>query len=197
LYEGFENQPVGTPPGYAKTIADSQKGADVVVTDALAAEGEQCLKVTDAAGLKHAHIPYFSYYPHHTRQSTYVAFDLRIEDGAAFFHEWRDRARPYHVGPHLEVADGVLHAGDIRVCQLPGSQWVHCEINASLGADAGGTWDLVVTLPDGRREEARNVPFEATAFKALNWLGFVSTAQTVSTFYLDNLVLEQRTCAPR
>jgi hypothetical protein len=165
------------------------KGDSLTVTDETAASGKQCLKVQDATGLKFAFNPHFFYIPRHREGTMRLALDLRVEPGAVVFHEWRDDAAPYRIGPSLMVRGGKLFAMGKPVLDFPASTWVHLEITAALGSQSPGTWDLTVTLPGQKPQTFAGLPNASSEWKKLDWLGFCNNATETSAFYLDNLEL--------
>ena len=62
----------------------------VLVTDEQAATGRRCLKIVDASGLTHVFNPHLYYTPRFREGRATLRFDLRLEKGAVFAHEWRD-----------------------------------------------------------------------------------------------------------
>jgi hypothetical protein len=105
------------------------------------------------------------------------------------YHEWRDNSSPYKVGPSVWVQGGKLHLGGQPVMDIPAGQWVHYEVGAGLGSKATGTWDLVVTVPGQPAKRFEKLKTPSPDFKTLQWLGFSSTANAKTVFYLDNLEL--------
>ncbi len=74
---------------------------------------------------------------------------------------------------------------------MPVGQWVHLAIETRLGRAGDGTWDLVVTLPEQAPQRFDKLPLGNPDFNRLTWVGFVSNADAKSTFYLDNISLQQ------
>jgi hypothetical protein len=166
-----------------------KKGDSISVTDETAAGGRRSLKVTDAPGLERRFDPHFYFTPNHSTGVTRCAFDLRVERGVEFYHEWRDDAAPYRTGPSLWIVGGRLSAAGRRVASVPTGQWIRLEISAGLGAESTATWDLTLTIPGQAPQKVTGLPCQPQ-WKRLDWLGFVSNADASTVFYLDNLVLE-------
>ncbi|MFW6162121.1 MAG: right-handed parallel beta-helix repeat-containing protein [Planctomycetota bacterium] len=185
---GFETLPNGAEPPDA-SVHTGKKEAYIAVTDKLAAEGGKCLAIRDAPGLEHDYNPHFYYSPRHLDGVARCAFAMRIEAGTVMYHEWRDRHRPYRVGPSFWVRGGRLIVGGKPALDLPVGQWFRVELTAGLGAEATGTWDLAVTLPDGERKRFAQLPVGDKAWKTLTWLGWSSTATEATAYYLDNIEL--------
>ncbi|MBI2928879.1 MAG: hypothetical protein HYY24_24715 [Verrucomicrobia bacterium] len=186
--EDFENTPVGAQADGAESHVEN-KGDSLAVTEETAASGRRSLKFQDAPGFQSAFNPRLVYAPHHTAGTTQCAFDLRVESGAVMYHEWRDDANPYRVGPIFWIRDGKLSVAGNELMAVPAGQWVHIEIIAKLGAQATGTWDLAVRLPGRETKAFRDLKTGSPDWRKLDWLGFVSNADARTAFYLDNLLL--------
>jgi 3D (Asp-Asp-Asp) domain-containing protein len=189
--DDFEASKVGSKPAGVAMLFVEGKGDSAAVVEEPAAGGKRCLKVTDAPGLAAAYNPHFYYAPHHSGGTTRFAFDLKIEPTSVLFVEWRDKASPYHVGPTIWIEGGKLRAAKSKeaVVDLPPGQWVHVEMTCGLGAKATSTWDLAVTAPGQPPKELKGLTNGSPEFKALEWLGFCSTAKDKTVFWLDNLEL--------
>ena len=126
-----------------------EKAGAIAVTEELAASGRRCLKITDAPGLKFAHDPHFYYTPRQNRGRATLAFDIRIEQGAQLYCEWREYPGvPYfHTGPRIAIRDAKLTAGGNPPLPVPLGKWFHVEMSAGQGDQADGTWQLTVALP--------------------------------------------------
>jgi len=188
--QDFESDPLGATPDEAHVSLEG-KGDSIGVTEETAASGKRSLKVVDAPGQSRRYEPHFYFAPGHKTGTTRCAFDVRLETGAEFYHEWRDSSNPYRVGPSLWMANGKLSVAGKPLLDVPLGQWMHVEISAGLGVSAKGTWDLVVTLPGASPQRFEHLSCDP-AWKELDWLGFVSNADAKTVFYLDNLALENR-----
>ncbi|MGQ9732197.1 MAG: hypothetical protein ACUVX8_13120, partial [Candidatus Zipacnadales bacterium] len=190
IFDDFENTPVGEQPLMARISGEeADKGASIRVTDETASTGKHSLKFTDAPGLAQVWQPHMYYLPDFRRGLIHCAFDVRIEPGAIFWHEWRDRANPYHAGPSVRIeANGELRAGGQTLLTVPHGQWLHMDIDCGLGKEAGETYQLAVTLPNGE-EHVFEVPLANAEFRRLQWLGFISLAEKTTAFYIDNVQL--------
>jgi hypothetical protein len=188
LSDDFEAAPVGAPPQLA-TVSGEGKSDAISVSDEVAASGKHSLKVLDAAGLEHQYNPHFFYAPGHREGMTRLRFKLLLTPGAELFAEWRDNEKPYRVGPSLAVRGGKLMVGGEELTALPDGQWVRFDIAAGLGDKSSGTWDLIVTLPGQAPREFKRLANGNPEWKSLDWLGFASTANEKTTFYLDDLEL--------
>ena len=186
--DDFEASPLGAQPQFAQAMVEN-KGDGILVTDETAASGKHSLKVVDAPGLQFAYNPHFFYIPGHAEGVTRLRFKLRIEPGANMYHEWRDSASPYHVGPSLAVREGRLVVGGKDLLTIPVGHWVGFEIAAGLGRKSNRTWELVVTVPGERPAVFTGLPNGSPEWESLMWLGFVSNATEMTVFYLDDLDL--------
>ncbi len=187
LSENFDALPIGFTALDATVNTENRKL--IFVTDEAAVSGTHSVKMVDAPDLEKTYTPHFFYVPHHTAGTTRFSFALRVEEGADFYHEWRDAASPYLVGPSFWVRGGKLIVGNQPVADIPTSQWVRYEITAKLGEAADGKWNLVVTLPNqiSRKFEGLNCN---PKWKSLEWLGFVSNARVATSTYIDDVKLE-------
>lgn len=187
--DDFEKKDAGDPPDLA-VLHEEGQGDAIRVTDEVAASGRKSLKVADAPGLKHIFNPHFYYQPRYRGGRAVLSFDVRLEPGAIFAHEWRDTSQPYRVGPSLRIdPDGQLQASGKPLVNVPVGQWIHIELTCNLGTGANGTYRLVVTKPDQQPKTFASLPCGSAEFKRLEWLGFVSLASDETAFYLDNIEL--------
>ena len=184
----FESAPIGSKPEHAQVHVEN-KGDSIGVMEETAAGGKRSLKIADAPGLQHAFNPHFFFIPRHAEGVTRFAFDMRVEPGVVMYTEWRDDANPYRVGPSLAVQGGKLRACGKELMDIPAGQWVHYEVTAGLGSKSTGTWDLAVTVPGQEPKRFEKLPNGKPDWKKLDWLGFSSTADARTLFYLDNLEL--------
>ena len=65
-------------------------------------------------------------------------------------------------------------------------------MTAGLGDNGTGEWMLEVTLPGDEPVKHEGLKFRHPEFNSLHWLGFCSTANHESVWYLDNLELSHR-----
>ncbi len=187
--DGFETTPVGERAAWAVTSGE-EGGASIRVTDELAASGKRSLKFTDAPGLKYPWQPHLFYTPRYNSGVARLSFDLRLEAGASFVHEWRDASQPYLVGPSIAIdAKGQLAAKGKPLMAVPTGQWIRIEIVAGLGRQATGTYDLAVSVAGQPPQRFEKLPVGSPAWRRLRWLGFISAATDKAVLYLDNIVL--------
>ena len=188
--QDFEISALGSGPEDAHLSVEG-KGDSIGATEETAASGKRSLKIIDAPGLKNRFNPHFYFSPGHKEGVTRCGFDIRVEEGTEFYHEWRDASSPYRVGPSLWIVGGKLTVGGKPLAEMPTGQWCHIEIRAGLGAQSTATWDLAITVPGKPPQSFAALPCEAQ-WKTLDWLGFVSNADAKTVFYLDNLFLENQ-----
>ncbi len=192
ISQDFEDHPVGSKPAGAM-VFEEKAPAQIRVTDKTAASGRHSLEVVDAAGLAANYNPHFFYTPGFTSGQLLGRFSIRLEPGTVFYHEWRDNASPYRVGPSLRVsADGSLLAAGKKLLSVPYGVWFQVEIACKLGNSADGKWDLVIRLP-GRTAPLRFTGLPCNPeFRSLYWYGFVADADGPGIFYLDDIQLGPR-----
>lgn len=188
--EDFEDYPVGATPVDAEVHAESA-GGSIAVTAETAASGKQSLKFTDAAGLQFSFNPHMVYQPRYSEGSVRCSFNVRLEEGAEVWHEYRDwSSQPYTIGPSLQIIAGKLSFGDRELMDLPTGQWFRMEISVALGGKADDSWQLMVTLPGQPPKRFTDLKVTTPGWKKLTWVGFVSNATKQTVFYLDNIKLE-------
>ncbi len=186
----YEDVPVGSPETGAH--AGNNGAGTALVTDETAAGGRHSLKFTDAAGLAASFFPYVTYPLELEQGALRMSFDLRWEPGALMALDWRDDPWDYNMGPNLTTdAEGMLSANGREVVRLPAGQWVHFDLVCGLGPDNTGTYDLTVTLPGEQPRRVEGIA-HSPGFTTLNCIVFMSLAETLSIFYLDNLAFEPR-----
>lgn len=188
--DDFEDSPLGAPPAKARTLSTENKGDSIGVTDETGANGsKQSLKITDAPGLQYDYNPHLAYHPDYREGSAVCSFDLRLGPGVVMYHEWRSwDVDPYQVGPSFWIRDGKLLVAEKPVLDLPVDQWFHVEVSAQVGSNATGKWKLTLTLP-GTQAQSFEFATGSPKFANLTWVGFSSSAQAKTVFYLDNLKL--------
>ncbi len=180
-------QAVGGHPLYARVNTEDRPEL-IAISDEAAASGRQSLRIEDVVGLDKGYNPHFYYSPNYTEGTARGAFMIRIDAATDFYHEWRDAAHPFNVGPTLRITDGMLALDGTDPVAIPVGEWVRIEVEAALG-EAAGTWTLAVTLPGEERREFPGLACKDEAFQELRWVGFVSNGTTPAVFYLDDMEL--------
>jgi len=189
--DDFEKTPAGQHPAQAH-VSGEEQGASIRVTTERAATGKQSLKITDSKTLQPSWQPHFYYEPHYTKGAARESFDVWLAANALFFTEWRDSgAYPRNVGPSVTFdGRGNISVGGKVLAQIPAETWIHVEIEGAVDTDAARTFNL--TLKTGKEVQSfKDLPVAGTGFKELHWLGFSSTAQADTAFYLDNVSIRQ------
>lgn len=184
--DGFETTPVGEPPADAYSSLGGA-GAAIAVTEEQAATGKRSLKLVDAEGLDHEFNPHFFYSPRYPEGTAECSFSIRIQPQTRFWHEWRNSANPYQVGPSLNMVEGELTAGDQKLMKIPADKWVGIRIRAGLGERCDGLWSIEVSIPGAEPRLFEGLRNGSAAWKTLDWIGFVSNAQVATTLYLDDI----------
>ncbi|MFO7904536.1 MAG: right-handed parallel beta-helix repeat-containing protein [Pirellulaceae bacterium] len=180
-----ERAPLGSHPPGASVHTEGHPEL-VGITDETAASGTRSLKIADSPQMERSYNPHIYYRPHYRKGRAQCSFDVRIEEGAVFYHQWRDYRGRYAVGPSLTVRQGSLMVGDSELLQLPVDEWVHIEVTAPIGTDRG-TWKLEVTLPGQSPRLFEDLANGSARFLELDWVGFVSSATEKTALYLDNI----------
>ena len=188
--DDFEMYPPGVRPMNVQVNVEG-KGDAVLVTDETAASGTQSLKLLDAEGLQHSFNPHVVYSPDFSDGIARVSFDVRLEEGAELWHEYRDWSRPeYTTGPSLQFAEGRLRFRERELMEIPTGEWFHVEVEVPLGAKAG-KWGVTVTLPGQEPRRFSDLEVVTPGWNRLTWVGFVSNATTRSVIYLDNISIRR------
>lgn len=137
----------------------------------------------------------YSYDPHYTLSTVHsegthqLKFSLRRTAGASVAIEWRDwRVNPYLIGPTIQInPDGSVVVNAQTLATIKAAQWVDFDVTVKLGNTADGTFDLKLT-PDGETQQTfTGLPNGSPTFAYLNYVGFISTATTATTFLLDEI----------
>jgi len=188
-----ETQPGQKSVGAVTSEDPNVKTATVRVSEEASASGKRSLKFIDAAGQKHSFDPHLYYQPHFKTGLLTGSFNLRMDPGAVFFHEWRTGGHPYHAGPSMRIeADGTVKAGEKELLKIPIGKWIRFEISAGLGSEANGKWTLSMLLPEANEPQTFSALPCSANFKSLEWLGFVSNASQPSAFFLDDVSLKPK-----
>jgi hypothetical protein len=185
----FEDTTVGAKMEEGTTNEETDR-ATIRVTAETAGSGKHSLKFIDVPGQKFRYSPHAFLSPNLQTGRLRGSFLLRLEPGAVCFHEWRDNANPYHVGPSLRIeADGTLTANGRKLTRLPHSRWLNIQIDCGLGTQATGRYALSISL-GGRTPPMRFDDLTCSKeFRTLRWWGFVSDADANTVFYIDDLRL--------
>ncbi|MGC9319449.1 MAG: hypothetical protein ACP5KN_15555, partial [Armatimonadota bacterium] len=192
--EDFEIDLAGRPPRHGDVMADGE--SRIVVTDGLAAGGQQCLEIVDAPELRQVWIPRIYYPLDHQEGRVRLALSLRLSgDRPPQLYidprQYSDTGpAEYFSGPMLHVQqDGSLTAAGETLAQLPADEWVRLEMILTLGADAPGSTELTVQVP-GAGARTVSVPHVHPEFGRLERLVIASVADGDALFHLDDIIIE-------
>lgn len=191
LHEGFEHMGLSFPTVPRQEIHWKNKGDSIFVSDEQAATGSRSLKITDAPGLDPVWEPHYILKPKYQDGIVTVSCSLRLEEKAKLFIEWRNEGHPYLTGPSLwfERGEIVERTSKTRIA-VPVNEWFRIEAVAGAGTKANGKWLLRVTLPGQPAKEYPGLPCQA-GWDELGWLGFVSTAEVKTAFFVDDLKIQR------
>jgi hypothetical protein len=185
----FERDEPGRPPR-SFDITLGNKGDSILVTEETAATGKRSVKVTDAPGLMSTWMPLLVYPTHFKQGVLSNSFDLRIEKASMINYEWRDYSEGgYKTGTRLSIREAGLRMDGGTKMELPENQWVRFEIESRVGPDSSGAWSLTVKVPGQSPRVFKDLAHADSVFKTLTWCGFSSTADTATSYYLDNFTL--------
>jgi len=173
------------------SMADFRGDISILVSDEEAAGGKHSLKFTDAPGQEYSWQPHMRYAPRISKGTVRLSFDVLLREGAVLTEEWRDwRPNPYQVGPSLTFRAGdELTASGKPIATAPVGKWMHVEILCPIGRKAAGKYDVTVTVAGGEPVQVRGIEMPAGPLPQLNWLGFISDADTATALYVDNVKL--------
>ncbi len=198
IREDFEDNDVGDRP--AGAVAD-EGGARVLVTDALAASGRQCLRFEDAPGAtpwKPHWCVWFEPRPDTLRLRCGVRNDpaqpatIELE-----FRDWPTSAgTAYTTGPHLRL----LPAGNVQVAAAGGDwttvgtypldRWLTVEVTLGRGQGEPATWALRLNDTTGVLVAKDGLPLHSPLFSSCTWFGIVGADAGKAAFYVDDIRLE-------
>ena len=202
LSENFDSLPLKAPfPNVATHV--EKKGDAVSVTDEAAFSGKQSLKVQDAPGLTYSYNPHFTFSCAFTNAVIENRFAVRMQAGAEFFTEWRDYpddgGNGYATGPCLvfsggkvtartrvKKADGSFQAEERVIAEIPADTWAQVTVTAGVGSHASGLWSVKVARAGQPDVVASDLYLSNPAWRAMEWLGFCSTAKSAVAYYLDD-----------
>lgn len=201
LVEDFETTAPGHQPELLRCSPDGR--ADVIqVTEEKAASGKRCLKLIDAAGLKHTWEPHLYFMSErYTNGRVRLSCDVNNpaehpSEGYLCVRDWRGGG-PYREGVTLQwTSDGSLLASGKKLVQSPLGRWCHLEIEidqgkADLPAAASRTYRLTVTVAGGKTQAFEQLPYANAEFRRLTWFGFSLTGKPGAVLYVDNVRLER------
>ena len=206
--ESFDALPLKAEfPNVASHV--EKKGDGISVTDEAAFSGKQSLKVQDAADLKYPYDPHFTFACALTNAVVENRFAVRMQAGAEFFTEWRDYpeggGNAYATGLNLmfsggkirartrvKKADGSFQAAERLIAEIPADIWVQVTVTAGVGSRATGQWSVKVARAGQPDVVVSDLYLCSSEWKAMEWLGFCSTAKSAVAYYLDDFVFGEK-----
>jgi hypothetical protein len=191
--EGFEETAVGEHPRWAQ-VSGEQGDASIRVVAESPYKGRNCLRLRDAAEASPAWQPHMFYRPNLTEGTVRQTFAIRVGEAASLRVEWRDSTTyPSCIGPSvLFLGNGDVEAGGRCLANIPVDTWVLVGIEAKLGGDGTGVFDVTLQVPGQPDSRFPALRWSGDAFRALNWLGFVSEATVATTTYVDEVSLKRQ-----
>ena len=208
LSENFDGLPLKAEfPNVATHV--EKKGDSVSVTDEAAFSGKQSLKVQDAPGLTYAYNPHFTFNCAFTNAVVENRFALKMNAGVEFFTEWRDYpsdgGNGYISGPNLvfrqgkvlartrvKNADGAFQAAERLIAEIPADTWVQVTVTAGVGSRATGQWSVKVARAGQPDVTVSDLYLSNPEWRAMEWLGFCSTAKSAVAYYLDDFAFGEK-----
>ena len=202
--EDFESSPVGKSPR-SLNLSPADRPDAIQVTDAVAASGHRCLKLTESRGLQYGFQPHV-FYSSDRYTAGRVRFSCDLRNGAERpcdvyigLRDYTVKGREYTDGPALFLReDGALVAGDKTLATVPIGKWVHLEIEletraaARSAGEAPGTYRLVATVAGAAPRVFAALPLADPQFHQFTWFGFSGGGKPGTEFFVDNLRLELR-----
>jgi hypothetical protein len=183
--EDFE---YGELPVGSSVSVTPELGGIQVIESPVAKSGSKVLQFTDTPGQKQRYYPMLTLSPKHSEGTTSCKFAIRLDKNAVFQHEWRDSSHPYRSGPSLWFENGKLRSSSRVLTELPLNEWILIDVTAELG-ELAGEWSVSVTTPDQPTRTFDHLPLVSDHWNQLDWLGFVSQADTDAVVLLDDLQL--------
>ena len=184
-------------------------GGGISVTDETAFSGKQSLKVQDAPDLTNFYDPHFTFNCAFTNAVVENRFTVRMQAGAEFFTEWRDYpaagGNGYVTGPCLVLRegkvfararekkpDGTFQGVDRLIAELPADTWAVVTVTAGVGRHYTGLWSVKVARAGQPDIVVADLYVSNPEWRAMEWLGFCSTAKSSVAYYLDDFVFGEK-----
>jgi hypothetical protein len=106
--------------------------------------------------------------------------------------EFRDKSRPYRVGPRVRLLpDGTVTGGkDVQVVKVVPDQWAHISIDFTLNSEPEKTFH--VTVSQGTMKMGKTFPFASGDFGTLEKIHFSAYGNEPAVMYLDNIKFERK-----
>jgi hypothetical protein len=131
-------------------------------------------------------------YPTHFKQGILSnSFDLRLEKATMIQCEWRDYSQGGHkTGPRFSIRNAMLSLDGGTKMELPENEWIGFEILSGVGPEKSGKWSITVKVPGQPPKVFNDLAHADTGFGTLTWISLSSTAETTTSYYLDNFKLK-------
>jgi len=110
--------------------------------------------------------------------TTVAEFQLKIDATTVFFHEWRDKATSYLVGPSLRITPAGIEFNGKVMAPMATGEWTKFQITSLAGS---GKWKLEITRANGTKVVFDDIPNKNAGWSRMNWAGFWSDAGVTST----------------
>ncbi|MCF7847301.1 MAG: hypothetical protein K9M45_00515 [Kiritimatiellales bacterium] len=161
----------------------------ITVSDEQAASGKQSLKFIDHPEAKKNGYPHLCLTPAFMDNNTVqFACDLLLDEKATVSIQFRKTPSGKGVlGPQLKIAAGKIACSGESLGSYSPGEWVHLELELRLADGNYTVW--AKSSPDSKAQQ-KKMAFKDPAFSSCTWVGIISSGNTDSTFYLDNLVLK-------
>lgn len=183
------NAPLGTQPTGMTYSPPGNMAAIQMVSQADAPAG-RCLRFADNSTFLNKFDPYAWATLNHASGTSDATFTLWNDSNTNFYHEWRDSAVPYHIGPSFTITSAGISIGGKVVMPVTLNSWNTFHVRAALGSGAG-TWSLDVTDSLGNKRSLTNLSTGAN-WTTLTWMGFVSNAMTTTNACLGSLTVSNQ-----
>jgi hypothetical protein len=183
--EDFET----TAPGVPSPFGKGDEG--ILTSGEQAFKSKHSLRFLDSEENSADYKPQLRLYNGFKPGFTKGSLDVYLEEGAVFFHEWRQKtASGYAAGPSITIdASGALLAGRQEVAVVPREKWIRLEISCGIGKARTDGWDLAVTVDGEARKEYKGLRAPAE-LELLDWVAWCSMAKKRTVFYVDNVKFE-------
>lgn len=184
--EDFETTAVGARPA-TPWHSWNRETATVAIADGNPASGQRCVKFTDAENssfwpFMHRNVTPFR------QGSARLGFDLKV-DGTEALLEVRYEGKG--AGPAVRFgSDGKLIASGKELGTFPLSQWIHAQVDFTLGGEKP-SYTLTVTAPGQPPQAYKDLPYATDWFFYCDSLYFVGSSDKPGSFSLDNIKFER------
>jgi hypothetical protein len=195
IIEDFEAAEVGFNAPGAQTLEYGVLSKySARVSDAEASSGRQSLRFFDGPGQEKPFTPHVIYNARFREGTIAGSVDLRVDANTSMSWQWREYGTGnYEQGPMLEILPGgrIVHQGR-ELTTIPVNEWVRIEVECALGDAADGTFALHVYPPAGTDPQTFSGLTCDPDFNRLDWIGFVSKAETDGEYYVDDMSIRPR-----